>query len=288
MITPTIALAFTAGMVATFNPCGFALLPTYIGSFVAGDGAESGTARIFRAARVSLAMATAFVFVFGAVGLVLDQVVSSLARYLPWVTIVIGLALVVGGFWLLAGRSLGVRLTQPSVARGRDGFVGVFGYGVTFAVASISCTIGPFLAITGAAVSSSLLERFGAYVSYGLGMATIVTVLTVAATFTRRSIATAMRSFTKYSSRIGGLLMVLAGAYAAWYGRWELQVYAGNYRSDPLIARGEELRSVIVDWFTEVGPVPLIVFVTTLIAGAVAKSAFDRRSTRRANDTTTI
>ena len=275
-------------MVATFNPCGFALLPTYIGSFVAGDGAESSTAKIFRAARISLAMAAAFVFVFGAVGLVLDQVVSSLARYLPWVTIVIGLALVVGGFWLLAGRSLGVRLTQPSVARGRDGFVGVFGYGVTFAVASISCTIGPFLAITGAAVSSSLLERFGAYVSYGLGMATIVTVLTVAATFTRRSIATAMRSFTKYSSRIGGLLMVLAGAYAAWYGRWELQVYAGNYRSDPLIARGEELRSVIVDWFTEVGPVPLIVFVTTLIAGAVAKSAFDRRSTRRANDTTTI
>lgn len=37
MISGPIALAFTAGMVATFNPCGFALLPAYIGAFVAGD-----------------------------------------------------------------------------------------------------------------------------------------------------------------------------------------------------------------------------------------------------------
>lgn len=279
MITPTIALAFSAGMVATFNPCGFALLPTYIGSFVAGDDTASGTSRILRAAEVSVAMAAAFVFVFSTVGLVLGQVASSLAEYLPWITVAIGLALVAGGVWLLAGRSLGIRLPRPSTPRG-SGFVGVFSYGVTFAVASISCTIGPFLAITGAAVSDSLVERLGAYASYGLGMATVVALLTIAASFAQRSIATGLRSFTEYSSRIGGLLMIAAGGYAAWYGRWELQVYSGNYGSDPLITQGEDLRSTIVTWVTNIGSGPLIIAATVLVVGATAKAVWEKPSAR--------
>jgi len=34
VMVPTLILALTAGMVAAINPCGFSLLPAYIGSFV--------------------------------------------------------------------------------------------------------------------------------------------------------------------------------------------------------------------------------------------------------------
>ena len=69
MTNSTLALAFTAGMVATFNPCGFSLLPAYLGAFVAGDHVESSTERrLGRAAGVSAAVAIGFVVVFSSVG----------------------------------------------------------------------------------------------------------------------------------------------------------------------------------------------------------------------------
>ena len=37
MIDAPIALAFTAGLVATVNPCGFAMLPAYLSWYLEGD-----------------------------------------------------------------------------------------------------------------------------------------------------------------------------------------------------------------------------------------------------------
>lgn len=277
-MSPAIALAFTAGMIAAFNPCGFALLPTYIGAFVAGDTSASWAARILGAARVSITMAAAFALVFTAVGLILNQVAAGLAEYLPWVTIVIGMGLVAGGLWLVSGRTLRIRLPEASIASGRAGLVGVFSYGVTFAVASISCTIGPLLAITGAGVSGSTVERIALYVAFALGMASIVAMLTVAASFAQRSISMTLRSLARYSLRAGGLLMIVAGAYAAWYGRWELGVYAGDLSSDPLVRQGEAVRSAIVSWVRAAGPTSVLVVAVTLVAAAAIQRALHVRT----------
>jgi hypothetical protein len=40
-------------------------------------------------------------------------------------------------------------------------------------------------------------------------------------------------------------LMILAGGYAIWYGRWELAVYDGRLESDGVVETGENIRS----WF---------------------------------------
>lgn len=88
MTSSTLALAFTAGMVATFNPCGFSLLPAYLGAFVAGDEVERSTERrLVRAAGVSAAVAVGFVVVFASVGLIIDRIASETQQQLPWVTI---------------------------------------------------------------------------------------------------------------------------------------------------------------------------------------------------------
>ena len=51
-------------MVATFNPCGFSLLPAYIGVFVSGDRiAESTERRVLRALGVAMAVSVGFVVV---------------------------------------------------------------------------------------------------------------------------------------------------------------------------------------------------------------------------------
>lgn len=101
-----LALAFSAGMVATVNPCGFALLPAYLTYFLGLDPAgsdattDSADARranpspVLRALVVSAAVTAGFLVVFGVMGLAWSSVSSVIGRRLPWFTLVIGIGLV--------------------------------------------------------------------------------------------------------------------------------------------------------------------------------------------------
>ena len=146
-----VALAFVAGMVAAFNPCGFAMLPAYL-TLVIDPQSGGQLAAVGRALAATAAMALGFLAVFGSFGLLTVSVASTVQRYLPYVTLVIGVGLVVAGAWLLSGREL----RAPNLAGGRWAptarLGSMFGYGVGYAIASLSCTIGPFLAVTGSSL----------------------------------------------------------------------------------------------------------------------------------------
>ncbi|WP_436792079.1 cytochrome c biogenesis protein CcdA [Yinghuangia sp. YIM S10712] len=101
------ALALAAGLVAAFNPCGFALLPAYLTLLIASPEQDaSRTAAVLRALRMTAAMTVGFVAVFGAFGLIVTPLALSVQEWLPWATIVIGVVLLVLGGWLLSGREL--------------------------------------------------------------------------------------------------------------------------------------------------------------------------------------
>lgn len=152
MSNETLAFALAAGTLAAVNPCGFAMLPAYLSLFVVGADKEarpSTLASVGRALTATGSMTLGFVAVFGAFGLALTPVASTVQRWLPVVTVLIGMLLVVLGLLLLAGRTLTVhvpflRLSQDPVANP----LAMMLYGVSYAVASLGCTIGPFLVVT--------------------------------------------------------------------------------------------------------------------------------------------
>ena len=266
MISAPVALAFTAGMVATFNPCGFSLLPAYLGAFVAGDATDQRTdQRVMRAVGVAAAVSLGFVVVFATAGLIIDQLTSATRQRLPWVTIIIGAALVLAGIAMVLGWKPSIAMRAPNLASGRRGIAAMTGYGATFAIASLSCTIGPFLAVTGAALTQSTTQGIATYVAYALGMGTIILAISVAAALAHTTLTRALRNLTRVVTRLGGALMIAAGGYAIWYGRWELGVYAGDLEGDPLIDSIEDLRIRIVETIEVIG--------AGRIAAAVALSA---------------
>jgi len=80
--------AFTAGALATLNPCGFAMLPAVLGRFLARG--QGGTrAGLVLGLLLSLGALTAF----GSMGLLLTLVGTALSRYLPYVNLLLGLFL---------------------------------------------------------------------------------------------------------------------------------------------------------------------------------------------------
>ncbi|MFE3448317.1 cytochrome c biogenesis CcdA family protein [Nonomuraea sp. NPDC059194] len=248
-----LALALTAGALAAVNPCGFALLPAYMAMLLADD-ADAHHGPVPRALKLSAAMTGGFLTVFGLSGLVLTPLAISVGKYLPWLTIVIGLVLAALGLWLLSGRELSPR--TPKLATGRPAMsVGsLYGYGLSYAVASLSCTVGPFLAVVSAAlVSGGMLGGLTIFVAYALGMGLVVALLSLAVALARSAVVGGLRRVLPYVSRIGGGLLLLAGLYVAYYGWYELRVFAGASTGDPIVGAARAVQRTVAGWVAAMG-----------------------------------
>src|SRR3546814_20085768 len=109
-------------MVATFNPCGFSLLPAYLGAFVAGDATDRRTdQRVMRALGVAAAVSLGFVAVFTTVGLLIDQLTGPARERLPWVPLVVGAGLALTCVAMTLGWRPRVAVRTPDLPSGDPG-----------------------------------------------------------------------------------------------------------------------------------------------------------------------
>ena len=263
--------ALGAGMLATVNPCGFAMLPGYLTMVVAGNDEASRVARVGRAVAAGALMTAGFVAVFGIFGLLSLPLRGVLQQYLPVVTMVIGVVMVVVGVLLLTGRQLTLLLPKPARGAPTTRLVSMAGYGVAFAIASLSCTIGPFLAATGIALrGGDLTTGLATFVAYALGMGLVVAVLAVAAALASTAVATGIRRVLPYVPKIGGVLLLVTGAYVGYYGYYELRLFHGDgVATDPVVDTAREVQSTLVGWVDAIGPLPFVVVLAVLVAGGV-------------------
>ncbi|WP_149361901.1 cytochrome c biogenesis CcdA family protein [Lolliginicoccus suaedae] len=271
-----LGFALAAGMVAAFNPCGFAMLPAYLTLVIAGEDSsdeEPGLTRsLGRALTATAAMTAGFLAVFGAAGLIITPLASQAARYLPFVTVVIGLGLIGLGAWLLAGRELTVML--PKMRGGSPtGHIGsMFSYGLAYATASLSCTIGPFLAVTAVTFrGGTFLDGLVAFLAYGTGMAVVVGILAIAIVLAGSGLVQSMRRLLPHVNRIAGGLMLAAGAYVAYYGVWELRlIYSDGPVVDPIVDGALSAQQFLAGLVDSLGVVGVLTIAALLAAGLAA------------------
>ena len=274
-----IGLALAAGLVAALNPCGFAMLPAYLALVVRGDRDDALTA-LGRALAATAAMALGFLAVFGTFGLLTVAAAATVQRYLPYITVVIGITLVALGIWLLLGRDLAAlgRKTHAGWAPSAR-LSSMFGYGLGYAIASLSCTVGPFLAVTGAALrNGSPLGGLLVYVAYATGFTLVVGALAIAAALASSAVADRMRRIVPYLNRISGALLVAVGLYVAYYGVYEVQLFSANGDpQDPVIAAAGRVQGAIAGWVHQHGAWPWAV-VLAVLSGATLLVAWRRKT----------
>ncbi|HKP43106.1 cytochrome c biogenesis CcdA family protein [Mycobacterium sp.] len=265
-----VALAFGAGLVAALNPCGFAMLPAYLALVVRGERAGQ-LAAVGRALAATAAMAAGFVAVFGSFGLLTVSAAATVQRYLPYITVAIGIALVALGVWLLIGREFIVSAPKPSARWAPTARLGsMFTYGLSYAVASLSCTIAPFLAVTGAGLrDGSVAGTVAIYLAYAAGFTVVVGALAVAAAITTSAVADRIRRIVPYVNRISGALLVAVGLYVGYYGLYEVRLFTANGNPrDPVIAAAGRIQGVIAGWVHQHGGWPWIVALVALLVVA--------------------
>lgn len=215
--------AFAAGMVASVNPCGFFLLPAYLSYHLsAGAGAPTRAPAVVRALHallLGLAATAGFVVVMTAAGVVIGATGQQLVRVFPYAGVAVGAALAGLGIWLLVTRrSFGITAAGRLAVTPRRGVTNVFLFGVAYAIGSLSCTLPIFLLVAGSALTAgSLAGSTAQFVSFGLGMGTILIAVTLGAAFFRDAVTRSLRRLLPHVHRTSALFLVGAGGYLVYY-----------------------------------------------------------------------
>lgn len=159
----------------------------------------------------------------------------------------LGIRLLTGGELVLTLPRLGGSAPDRSVRS-------MAAYGVVYAVASLSCTVGPFLAIvTSTTLAGSVLDGVLVLIAYALGMGLVVGLLAVAVALAREGVLARTRRLLPHINRISGALLVIAGAYIAYFGWYELRVFAGGDTGDPVIEAAARIQGTLASWITSAG-----------------------------------
>lgn len=221
-----------------------------------------------RALVATAAMAVGFVAVFGAFGLLTIAAANTVQQYVPYATVLIGIVLAALGVWQLSGRDLKVPIGDPLAHRsgwGPTAALGsMFGYGISYALASLTCTVGPFLAVTGIGTGSSS-GGLPAVLAYTAGLTLVVGTLAVTAALAGAPVVNRLRRILPYLNRISGALLVVVGAYVAYYGWYELRLFAGGDARDPVISAAGRIQGALAGWVYRQGAWPWLVALALVI-----------------------
>jgi len=222
-----VAYAFGAGMVASVNPCGFMMLPSFAAFSLSGgkQGNPAGlidvplAERGLRALYMSALVTLGFMLVFGIIGVTISAGGRGLLQLFPWSSLVIGSGLILLGLWLLLpGKHLVFTpATRVALPEGNS-LGGMFAFGVAYGIASLGCTLPIFLIVVGSALSrEGFLFSVLQFLNYALGMGLVITVVAVSVAFFQGALDRPLRRVMPYVEDIGALFLIGAGIYLAYY-----------------------------------------------------------------------
>lgn len=215
-----VGYAFAAGMVASVNPCGVLILPSYVlYQLGAKDPASSVLRRALKGALLASIVTAGFILVFALVGGVIAAGGQWLVASFPYVGVIVGVAMVGLGVWvLLSNRTVSILGGgRVNVERSRS-LWNAFVFGLAYAVGSLSCTLPIFLVVVSTSLTGGgVVSAFGQFVGYALGMGTIIFVVTIGSALFRRAMGRWMRLVTPYIHRVGAMFSIGAGAYLVYY-----------------------------------------------------------------------
>ena len=228
MIDAPLTLAFAAGLVATVNPCGFAMLPAYLSYFMGLEEDQTSRSRAMRSAlAVGTVVSTGFLVVFGLTGLLITAGFRSVIGAMPWFAGVVGVGIVALGISLLFGREVTIGLPKARRATSGRGYRSVFLFGVSYAVASLSCTLPVFLTVVATqATRGSFVSGVATFLAYASGMALVLMAITVALAVGKRSLVAGLGGAGRSVGRVSGAILVATGSYIVWF--WSVNIRSGT------------------------------------------------------------
>jgi cytochrome c-type biogenesis protein len=280
-LSDELSLAFTAGSLAAINPCGLVLLPGVLAVTAAEDLENAGLAvRLAHALRVGTVLSLAFTVTLGGVALSVSIGLRGVVDVVPWLAVAMGVLLVGLGVAIGLGRSLEapalsrLRTRLHAMRRGR-----LWAAGVSFAIASVSCSLGVFLALVGQALSTSeAVQVIKILPAFGAGAASVLLTVVFACAIAQGPTAALTRAAAgPLAPRLGGLLLIASGAYLLAY--W-LPAVLGDRPEGWAADLASSLSSSASEFISTHGGLILLMLALFIAVGTVARAVVLRRSSQ--------
>jgi cytochrome c biogenesis protein CcdA len=218
-----VGYAFAAGIVASVNPCGFLMLPTYIsyhlGTQEEGYYDQPALKRALNALALGGAATAGFLVILALVGTIIAAGGQWLIRVFPFAGIAIGGSMAILGIYLLVTRrTFGILAASRVTVSPQRNLRNAFLFGIVYATGSLSCTLPIFLVVVGSSLASQgLANSFVQFIGYGLGMGTILISVTIGAALFQGTVSRWLRKAMPYVHRMSALFLSGAGGYLVYY-----------------------------------------------------------------------
>lgn len=278
-VTTTVIYGFTLGLVGAVNPCGFPLLPAYLMMSAAEMDSVPLVQRAMKALGSGVAVTLGFLAVFGIIGALVEAGAGLALGWVPWVMVPVAAGLLVIGVVGAAGRLPSIHMPGLPLGRSRYKALALAGFGVTYAIASLTCSLPIFLAVV-----AGSFTRQGAHtgipvsLAYALGMGLVITAVSLAGVSAQVVRLRRLRSWQPVMQRIAAGVVAVVGAYLMLY--WI--AYVVSPLSSPGLVRAvERVQQDLAGWLTAsprfTGVIIGAVIVTVLAAATVYGLRGERR-----------
>ena len=286
MISVDLAFPLAAGLIAAFNPCGFAMLPAYLSYFLGleSDNRDEREVGILDGLKVSLTLSLGFVFVFAIIGILTNTIISeaSIEKQAGYITLGIGIILVLVGVAMVADYHPVLNVPRIQMGTSNRQLPSIFLFGISYAFVSIGCSAPIFFLTVGGSFSrDGIINGSAVFISYALGMSIVITVLTVGISIARSSITEKYKSIMKYLNPISGIFLSISGFFLSAYGWWEIQVSRGNYGTNPLVDLSLRGSGRLSNWVNDVGGGRFAMACLMIVVGILVWATRTKRESRR-------
>jgi cytochrome c-type biogenesis protein len=207
---PELAFIFSSGFFALLSPCGFPMLPGYVGYYLGtrsypGRPMIEGTVCCF-----------GLLLIFSLIGILASLFSGLVTAYLSFLELIAGVVTFFMGTVLLARLKLPIPACAHKAPK-QQGFVGLFVFGCLYGLATVSCSAPIFLSILVVAISGGALKALTSFVVYALGMGLPLILITVILAVTKETVHEKVAELTSTIQRLAGLILMIVGGYLIYY-----------------------------------------------------------------------
>ena len=224
--------SFIAGVLAAINPCGIVMLPAYLSLYVYSNSEDNDittSKKIRNSLNIILFVGVGFVALFSLSAVIVSLSSELIGGLIPFLSILLSMVILYFGIGELKGEqifsskisSLSSKIGNPK----NTNPIGFILFGVSYGLASLGCALPIFISVVTKSINAQSNQKiFLDFISYSLGMLSVIAILTAATFISINSTKKLNTFFRKWSYLVFGIFLTFAGIFMLSYWIYDLRL----------------------------------------------------------------